>query len=167
MGSSDEDKFDHPTQKPVELKRRPILNHTKIGELVYEPFLGSGITPGSRRTHRAGLLQPRARPEVCGWDRAPMGTTERQEGDTRGRRAELRRDRSGKENSRVNDAESLARPLPPLADRIARARREIAAIEAEIRAGNPDLHGLVRGLLDSSCELRQLENEQADAAAGL
>jgi len=44
MGSSDEQKFDHPTQKPCELMRRPILNHTKRGELVYEPFLGSGTT---------------------------------------------------------------------------------------------------------------------------
>ena len=44
MGGSDEEKFDHPTQKPVELMRRPILNHTKCGELVYDPFLGSGTT---------------------------------------------------------------------------------------------------------------------------
>jgi DNA modification methylase len=44
MGSSDEEKFDHPTQKPVELMRRPILNHTRRGELVYDPFLGSGTT---------------------------------------------------------------------------------------------------------------------------
>ena len=44
MGGSDEEKFDHPTQKPVELMRRPILNHTKRGELVYEAFLGSGTT---------------------------------------------------------------------------------------------------------------------------
>ena len=44
MGGSDEDKYDHPTQKPVELMRRPILNHTKRGELVYDPFLGSGTT---------------------------------------------------------------------------------------------------------------------------
>jgi DNA modification methylase len=44
MGASGEEKFDHPTQKPVELMRRPILNHTKPGELVYEPFLGSGTT---------------------------------------------------------------------------------------------------------------------------
>jgi DNA modification methylase len=44
MGGSGEDKYDHPTQKPVELMRRPILNHTKHGELVYEPFLGSGTT---------------------------------------------------------------------------------------------------------------------------
>jgi DNA modification methylase len=44
MGGSDEEKFDHPTQKPVDLMRRPILNHTKRGQLVYEPFLGSGTT---------------------------------------------------------------------------------------------------------------------------
>ena len=44
MGGSDEDKFDHPTQKPVDLMRRPILNHTKRGEIVYDPFLGSGTT---------------------------------------------------------------------------------------------------------------------------
>jgi len=44
MGGSDEQKFDHPTQKPVELMRKPILNHTKRGELVFEPFLGSGTT---------------------------------------------------------------------------------------------------------------------------
>jgi DNA modification methylase len=44
MGGSDEEKFDHPTQKPVVLMRRSILNHTKRGDLVYEPFLGSGTT---------------------------------------------------------------------------------------------------------------------------
>lgn len=44
MGGSDEEKFDHPTQKPVELMRRPILNHTKRGEMVYDAFLGSGTT---------------------------------------------------------------------------------------------------------------------------
>jgi len=44
MGGSDEEKYDHPTQKPVELMRRPILNHLRRGELVYDPFLGSGTT---------------------------------------------------------------------------------------------------------------------------
>ena len=44
MGGSDETKYDHPTQKPIELMRRPILNHLKRGELVYDPFLGSGTT---------------------------------------------------------------------------------------------------------------------------
>lgn len=44
MGGSEEPKHDHPTQKPVELMRRPILNHLRRGELVYDPFLGSGTT---------------------------------------------------------------------------------------------------------------------------
>ena len=34
----------HGTQKPVELMRRPILNHTEKGAVVYDPFLGSGST---------------------------------------------------------------------------------------------------------------------------
>ena len=44
MGGSEEEKFDHPTQKPMELMRRPILNHTLPGEVVYDCFLGSGTT---------------------------------------------------------------------------------------------------------------------------
>jgi len=44
MGGSKEEKCDHPTQKPLTLMRRPILNHTKRGGLVYDPFLGSGTT---------------------------------------------------------------------------------------------------------------------------
>jgi DNA modification methylase len=34
----------HGTQKPVELMRRPILNNSLFGDLVYEPFAGSGST---------------------------------------------------------------------------------------------------------------------------
>lgn len=34
----------HPTMKPVGLLRRLILNSSKIGELVYDPFGGSGST---------------------------------------------------------------------------------------------------------------------------
>jgi DNA modification methylase len=34
----------HGTQKPVECMRRPIVNNSKKGELVYEPFAGSGST---------------------------------------------------------------------------------------------------------------------------
>lgn len=44
MGASAEEKYDHPTQKPLELMRRPIVNHLKRGECVYDPFLGSGTT---------------------------------------------------------------------------------------------------------------------------
>ena len=34
----------HGTQKPVEIMRRPLLNHTRPGEACYDPFLGSGST---------------------------------------------------------------------------------------------------------------------------
>jgi len=34
----------HGTQKPVECMRRPILNHTREGDAVYDPFIGSGST---------------------------------------------------------------------------------------------------------------------------
>lgn len=34
----------HSTQKPVECMRRPILNNSKPGDAVYDPFLGSGTT---------------------------------------------------------------------------------------------------------------------------
>jgi len=34
----------HPTQKPIGLLRRIIPDNTKIGDTVYDPFLGSGST---------------------------------------------------------------------------------------------------------------------------
>jgi len=40
-----------------------------------------------------------------------------------------------------------------------RCMREIAAIEAEIRAGNPDLPGLCLALSDWHAELRILQDE--------
>jgi len=43
---------------------------------------------------------------------------------------------------------------------IERCRREIAAIEAELLAGNPDVHGLCLALSDWWAELRILEAEQ-------
>ena len=43
-GDRNETATGHGTQKPVELMRRPIVNHTKRGDVVYDPFLGSGTT---------------------------------------------------------------------------------------------------------------------------
>jgi DNA methylase len=37
-------KTDHSTQKPVECMRRPIVNNSRPGQAVYEPFCGSGTT---------------------------------------------------------------------------------------------------------------------------
>ena len=36
--------YEHPTQKPVELARRAIQNSSLPGEIVIDPFLGSGTT---------------------------------------------------------------------------------------------------------------------------
>ncbi|MGE5535189.1 MAG: DNA-methyltransferase, partial [Acidobacteriota bacterium] len=42
-GGQDTDTI-HGTQKPVECMRRAMLNNSSVGDLVYEPFLGSGTT---------------------------------------------------------------------------------------------------------------------------
>jgi DNA modification methylase len=42
FGGDREEVTGHATQKPLELMKRPILNHTQCGQCVYEPFLGSG-----------------------------------------------------------------------------------------------------------------------------
>ncbi len=44
MGGSTEEKQDHPAQKPVALSEIAISNHLAPGELVYDPFVGSGTT---------------------------------------------------------------------------------------------------------------------------
>jgi DNA modification methylase len=43
-GSREEEATGHGTQKPIELMRRPILNNSQRGDIVYDPFLGSGTT---------------------------------------------------------------------------------------------------------------------------
>jgi DNA modification methylase len=42
IGQSGEPKDLHPTIKPVEIFLRPIEYHTRPGDIVYEPFCGSG-----------------------------------------------------------------------------------------------------------------------------
>jgi DNA modification methylase len=45
ISSKDQDaETTHGTQKPVECMRRPMLNNSSPGDVVYEPFLGSGTT---------------------------------------------------------------------------------------------------------------------------
>ncbi len=59
---------------------------------------------------------------------------------------------------------TLPEQEPDVATMIERCRREIAAIEAQIRAGHPDLQGLLRGLVDWSWEWRRLlaaQNEKS------
>jgi DNA modification methylase len=53
----------HGTQKPVECMRRPIINNSVNGDLVYEPFAGSGTTiiaaESTGRTCLAMEIDPR------------------------------------------------------------------------------------------------------------
>src|SRR5574341_1295768 len=52
---------DHPTMKPVEIILNAILNHSDIGDTIYDPFCGSGSTviacerTGRRCRHPCGL----------------------------------------------------------------------------------------------------------------
>ena len=48
----------HSTQKPVECMRRPMLNNSSPGQVIYDPFLGSGtsiIAAESEGRHCYGL----------------------------------------------------------------------------------------------------------------
>jgi len=53
---------DHPTSKPIELFARPMRKHTKVGDVVFEPFSGSGsqlvAAERERRRCRALELEP-------------------------------------------------------------------------------------------------------------
>lgn len=42
--SRDDGGHGHGTQKPIECMRRPMVNNSKRGEIVYDPFLGSGTS---------------------------------------------------------------------------------------------------------------------------
>jgi DNA modification methylase len=45
VGNPDREKtWGHGTQKPVECMRRPIEHNSKPGDVIYDPFLGSGTT---------------------------------------------------------------------------------------------------------------------------
>ena len=44
FGGGGEEQTGHGTQKPIECMLRPIINNSKVGESVYDPFGGSGTT---------------------------------------------------------------------------------------------------------------------------
>jgi DNA modification methylase len=51
--------YEHPNQKPVELAARAITNHTEAGEIVLDPFAGSGSTliAAERTGRRARVIE--------------------------------------------------------------------------------------------------------------
>lgn len=44
MGGQGEEKFGHGTQKPIKLMSCPILNNSAKGDIIADPFLGTGTT---------------------------------------------------------------------------------------------------------------------------
>lgn len=44
VNKEDKDKFNHPTIKPIEIIENFIFNSSKEGDIVFDPFLGSGTT---------------------------------------------------------------------------------------------------------------------------
>jgi DNA methylase len=55
----------HGTQKPVECMRRPILNNSAVGDVVYEPFSGSGTTIVAAETTGRLCLAMEVSPAYC------------------------------------------------------------------------------------------------------
>lgn len=71
---------DHPTQKPVDLWERPIRNHTNTGDLIYDPFGGSGVAiiAAARLGRRAYCME--LDPAYCDVIRARWGAWARTAG---------------------------------------------------------------------------------------
>jgi DNA modification methylase len=55
----------HGTQKPVEVMRRPMLNNSGRGDLVYDPFIGSGTAIIAAETVERGCLGIELEPAYC------------------------------------------------------------------------------------------------------
>jgi DNA modification methylase len=64
-GGSEDAATAHPTQKPVALYTRPILNHTKPGDVVYDPFAGSGTALVAAEQHGRRCLLIELDPAWC------------------------------------------------------------------------------------------------------
>ena len=55
----------HPTTKPMELIRRLVLNSTRIGDVVYDPYLGSGTTLLTCQQTKRICIGVEIDPEYC------------------------------------------------------------------------------------------------------
>ena len=66
----------HSTQKPVECMRRPIINNSKNGDPVYDPFLGSGTTMIAAETEGRRCFGLEIDPAYCDVIVVPLVATE-------------------------------------------------------------------------------------------
>jgi site-specific DNA-methyltransferase (adenine-specific) len=56
LKGSSKEKVGHPTQKPLELIERLVLSSSREGDLVFDPFCGSGTTLVAAKRHRRDYL---------------------------------------------------------------------------------------------------------------
>lgn len=59
------EKFKHETQKPVELLRKIILSSSNEGDLIYDPFGGSGTTYAVAEAYKRNWLGTELNSEYC------------------------------------------------------------------------------------------------------
>ncbi|MCW5750220.1 MAG: site-specific DNA-methyltransferase [Alphaproteobacteria bacterium] len=64
-GGDEDEATTHGTQKPVECMRRPIVNNSRRGDLVYEPFAGSGTTIVAAESTGRACLALEIDPRYC------------------------------------------------------------------------------------------------------
>ena len=87
MGGSKEDKTPHPTQKPILVYEIPIENHTTPGDLLYEPFSGSGSAFIAAEKHSRRVYGMELDPKYCDvivarWEKYTGKKAERLNGET-------------------------------------------------------------------------------------
>jgi len=64
MGRNKEERY-HPTQKPIELMRQILRDYSKEGEIIFDPFLGSGSTAIACKLDKRNYIGCEISPEYC------------------------------------------------------------------------------------------------------
>jgi site-specific DNA-methyltransferase (adenine-specific) len=67
----------HPTQKPLRLVRRALVACTREGEIVFDPFSGSGTTAVAAKELGRFFVGAELEGEFCGLAARRIGATER------------------------------------------------------------------------------------------
>jgi site-specific DNA-methyltransferase (adenine-specific) len=56
INKKDKDKYGHPTIKPLPIIKKLIRNSTKEGDVVFDPFMGSGTTGEASKEEKRGFI---------------------------------------------------------------------------------------------------------------
>ena len=108
---------DHPTVKPTAMLEDALLDLTNRGDIVIDPFLGSGLDPDCRQQIRSRLSRRRARSALRRRDRPPLRGDHWKICDARGQRRDLRRTHKeapwrGRASTLASDQLVLRAPSP-------------------------------------------------------